>query len=476
MATVVSKYEYIPSTNDIMFISYSEEVNTDYLGIKPLVFNETDFIKHYNQNSYVFYLSGDIPSFHEMKYQIRNLVYEVQDSLITQLIKELVKNGYKTKIILKNSQLGVPSKIIFIEDFHNSCEIEFSSVSGDDLSILKVNGKAFKRYDFSSELIDRQMIASIIPIDVFPIESNQYNEKNFATYFLNIKTNEIKRLSFMKDSETKVSSKNYEELLYKLSDNRLIFDYDDKTSESQVYFYIFNEINQSKIQYLKRFCRELSPSEYECEIHNQTIVNIHTSPELLITEKSTGKIMSVYFSKNDFNLLIAYDYRLSLKIAVHKVNYLKFNQHPEYYKDLAEDIVKDFDKIYTMPDERVNPIPPTGEQHSPESFKKEQILGVMMDDGTFYDKEMPSGSSAKSKLKQVIPEFKRAKDFDRTNVISIVDYQANAMFYFDKESNSFKTAIVGGDGQVNMLGVMNTIGVGLQMLWDFITKKYFSKK
>jgi hypothetical protein len=488
---IIAKYEFIPNKNELKFLSYSDDIPEELIGIKPDDFEETGFIKSFNSNSYIFYLGGDEedapPAFIEILQEIHGLIGEVQKDLYILICNELKALGYDATVTNNSPGFNFRGKTtitekgteyIEIKDLHGKCILQFSTRLGDELSVIKTDNNGGKRFDFSNLIIDKLFIGKIVPIHIFPVNQTRYDDANVTTYFYDIEKNTINQISFDTRKDYKISSTNFEKLLQQLVENRLIFDYERNARQSAIFYYVFNEILQSKKNFMRRMCADLDETRYDRIMQLPQVVDAKASPQLILIEKLTGKQMSIYFSKKRFNYLLCYDTKLSVKIFEIKIDYLAFNHDPSNYNQLLNTIFANFNNIYTLPDDKVNYQPSDKAQHSPESFYRENVIGVMDNEGNIYTKaatDASRGKTAKQILTDAIPEFQKAEDFDQANALIIVDQPTHLVLYLDKKDNKVKSKIVFGRASFNSQGVLDhAVPIGVKTVFDHIKKKYWN--
>ncbi|KAA6364026.1 MAG: hypothetical protein EZS28_040447 [Streblomastix strix] len=351
---------------------------------------------------------------------------------------------------------------------------------GADLSVLKVdtggdggNGGFTKRVNFATQHIDRWFVKSLIPISIFPINKSEYNETVASTYYLNVKTNEIKKVAFDANVRHVLTSNNPEDVLQKLITNKLLFDYNGSTSKpAMIYSFIYTIIINSKLNFFKKLISTLEPEDYYMRLTSPNLVDLIATPELFLQHKITKKEMSVYFSKKDSSFLNIYDKRLSHRIESIKINFDLFKNDAYKYEELLSDILILFATIHTSPEDVVTPEYPSSQQHSPQSFKREQILGVRMEDGTVDTKALNTPRDAKDVLKQLIPSIQQAKNFDRTDKIVLYDQNINWCWYYDTKERKTKQTIIWGGYDLNILGLFETLPEGVKDTINKIKKKF----
>jgi hypothetical protein len=263
-------------------------------------------------------------------------------------------------------------------------------------------------------------------------------------------------------------------LLQKVCDNKILFDFQSQVSGPEViYGYVFNEILKAKMQFFKNLIAELEPENHETSISKTDIVDFVTSPQLLIIDKVSQKQMAIYFSKKDPSILKIYDRRLSHEIESIHLSYDKFNNNSDRYTELLIDILNLFRRITTEPEDIVTPDKIDPSQHSPASFHTEQVLGVRMEDGTIYTKEVKNPQEdGKNFLKSLIPTLSQAKNFDTTDKIILYDQQVNVVYYFDQKENKSQSAIIIGQYNLNIGGMTHILPMAIKSILDSISEKF----
>jgi hypothetical protein len=378
------------------------------------------------------------------------------------------KWGYNSKVGKIQSQSrnlfgndnrnGVPG--IIITDHNNRCEISFSEFAGRELNMLDIGSDRDKRQKiifFDKQSIDRNLIKSLIPGNIFPIHpgaGKQGNGEDSLTYFLDIESGNISKINYVPDKEYKVSSSEFLLLLNKIQTNKLLFDAPSKFSETMVSNYIFKEIYNSRLNFLKEIFKRLPPRMYEAKIINPTVYSIYSTPRLQIKQVETTKLLEVAFAKYKYNRINIFDSKMSLRVSEKTIDYIAFKNESDRFLELTYEILEYFGEIQTREGDKVNRVAPNAEQHTPSGMDQEMYMGVLMDDGKYAAKVInPYKHNPRKALMDLVPTFSKASDWDRTSAVSILDIPNNTVLYWDKNSKTVKTKFAWSSINVNVAGI-----------------------